>query len=359
MLDILLRILMFILGWLIVIVVVVTTIRTFIMPRAENAWLSRMVFIYTRMVFLFFARRMNNFYAKDKLMSYFAPVVLLLLPIVYLQGLALGFTCINWALGEGSLYQAFLLSESSLLTLGFTTAANPITVPFVFLDATLGLIMVAVLIAYLPTIYSAFSVREKKVTLLEVNAGTPPSAWEMIMRIHRNRGDFEYFRDVWRDWEVWFVEIEENHTSLSALSFLRSPSPDRSWVTAAGTILDCAALILSTVDTPRQIEAALCIRAGYLSLRRIGSFFRINYDVNPRPDDRISITREEFDEVYDLLKEAGVPLIQDRDQAWKDYAGWRVNYDRPLLALARLVGAPYAPWSSDRSLPDMQVIDSF
>jgi len=40
----------------------------------------------------------------------------------------------------------------------------------------------------------------------------------------------------------------------------------------------------------------------------------------------------------------GVPVKADREQAW------RVNYDRVLLALARMTMAPYAMWSSDRSI---------
>jgi hypothetical protein len=45
-----------------------------------------------------------------------------------------------------------------------------------------------------------------------------------------------------------------------------------------------------------------------------------------------------------------VPLKADLEQAWRDFAGWRVNYDRVLLSLASLTMAPYAPWSSDRSM---------
>lgn len=70
----------------------------------------------------------------------------------------------------------------------------------------------------------------------------------------------------------------------------------------------------------------------------------------PQPTDPISITKEEFDGVYAQLADAGVPVVADREQAWRDYAGWRVNYDAPLLALARLTMAPYAPWVSDRSI---------
>jgi hypothetical protein len=49
------------------------------------------------------------------------------------------------------------------------------------------------------------------------------------------------------------------------------------------------------------------------------------------------------------LEAAGVPLVPDRDQAWLDWRGWRVNYDTVLLGLARRVEAPLVPWISDRS----------
>jgi hypothetical protein len=38
----------------------------------------------------------------------------------------------------------------------------------------------------------------------------------------------------------------------------------------------------------------------------------------------------------------------DRDQAWRDFNGWRVNYDASLVGLARVTMAPPAIWSSDR-----------
>lgn len=137
----------------------------------------------------------------------------------------------------------------------------------------------------------------------------------------------------------------------AALNFFRSPQPDQSWIVAAGTVLDAAALTLAAVDVLRQAHAAICIRAGYVALRRIADFFGIFYDPDPKADDPISIRREEFDDACDRLAEAGVPLRDDRDQAWRDYAGWRVNYDTVLLAVADLIMAPCAPWTSDRSAP--------
>jgi hypothetical protein len=85
-------------------------------------------------------------------------------------------------------------------------------------------------------------------------------------------------------------------------------------------------------------------------LRRIAEFFHIEYNAKPQPTDPISLSRVEFDAAYDELAQNGVPLIADRDQAWRDFSGWRVNYDTVLLALAAMTMAPYAPWSSDRSL---------
>ncbi len=43
-------------------------------------------------------------------------------------------------------------------------------------------------------------------------------------------------------------------------------------------------------------------------------------------------------------------MVTDRDQAWRDFAGWRVNYDQPLIMLCSLLNPPYAKWSSDRGV---------
>jgi hypothetical protein len=163
-------------------------------------------------------------------------------------------------------------------------------------------------------------------------------------------GRIDRLEEVWRRWEEWFEEVEESHTSFPALVFFRSPQPDHSWVTAAGAVLDGASLVASTVEAPRNVQAEFCIRAGYLALRRIANFFGVPYDPNPKQGDPITIGRDEFDAVHERLAAAGVPLKADRDQAWIDFAGWRVNYDTVLIALAGLTMAPYAMWSSDRSL---------
>jgi hypothetical protein len=349
--------------WLVV-YTLMTAIRVFVLPRGDNAYLARLIFRYTYRLFLLRAYKVPTYEERDRILALFAPMVLLIQPIVYLGLLTLGYAPLYWVLDPRpltltTLREAYHLSGSSLMTLGFAAVASD-NLPVMFLsfsEAAIGMIFVALLIAYLPTIYAAFSQREKQVALLEVRAGSPPSGVTMLKRVYRNGGNGESMNDVWRRWEEWFAEIEESHTSLVALVFFRSPMPDRHWVTAAGAVLDAAVLLDAVIDEPRSTESVMCIRAGYVSLRRIADFFgTIPYNPDPAPDDPISIGRDEFDEVYDEMAESSIPVIPDRDAAWCNFKGWRVNYDRVLVGLARLTSAPYAPWSSDRSIPDMRHI---
>lgn len=342
----------FIGGIALVVATVYSAVETFVLPRGANNMLTRAVFLTVMRPFAWRVRRAKEYETRDRTMAFFAPVALLSLPPVWIFLVMLGYAGMYWAIGYGPPDKSFEVSGSSLLTLGFVPVTQVPEYVLAFTEGTLGLILIAILIAYLPSIYGVFQRREQMVNLLEVRAGSPPTAWEMIERYHRIHG-LENLTELWREWELWFVDVEESHTSLAAVVFFRSPQPDRSWITAAGAVLDAAALVRSTVDVPRDPQADLCLRAGYLCLRRICDYFHIRYNDAPMPDDPISISRQEFDRVYDELEYVGVPVKADRDQAWRDFAGWRVNYDTPLLALAALTMAPYAPWSSDRSMPQL------
>ncbi len=327
---------------------VLSSIRTLVVPRGEPVLLSRIVFVSIRSLYNLSANRANTYAQRDRIMASYASLSLLALLPVWLACVGLGYTLMFWALGAPSWLEAFRMSGSALLTLGFDSPGGVAQSLLMFTEAAIGLMFVALLIAYLPTIYSAFARREALVTLLEVRAGSPPSVVEMLARYHRIHG-LDHLGEVWERWEEWFADVEESHTSLGALAFFRSPDPNRSWVTSAGVVLDTASFTNAALDIPHDPRADLCIRAGFLALRHVAAFFRIAFDPDPKPTDPISISRSEFDAVYDDLASRGLPLKRDRDQAWRDYAGWRVNYDTVLLRLAALTMAPYAPWSSDRS----------
>src|SRR3954462_1887775 len=275
---------------------VLSAAQTLAVPRGTPVRISRWVIIVVGAVLGLLAAR-SDYRARDRLMALYAPLALLCLPVVWLALVLVGFTLVFWASGQ-TWDAAFLESGSSLSTLGFKTPGDLPAAGVAFAEAVLGLGLLALLISYLPSIYASYSRREAMVTALETQAGSPPSGAELLRRLAQIEGLGE-LEGFWRDWARWFAELEETHTSIPSLVFFRSPQPDRSWITAAGAVLDGAAISMSSVESDRLPEAALCVRSGYLALRNIADFFSIPFDPDPRPDDPISVSRDEFDQAFD------------------------------------------------------------
>jgi hypothetical protein len=344
----LLNAVLFVIGVAIVSRTLLSAIRTFILPRGAQDLIARFTFFVVRKGLFLLIPKSRPFARVDMVMAMYAPIALISLPFVWLTCIAFGFALMFYALGVISYVEAFRMSGSSLLTLGIVPVDSLALSLLAFIEAAIGPLLIALLISYLPTMYAAYSKRESLVTLLETRAGSPPfvaNVFERYQRLDR----LNELHIIWDSWEMWFGELDESHTSLPALAFFRSPLPERSWITAAGAVLDSASFRQAVIDMPTDAHAALCIRAGYLALRHICDFFKIHYLPNPSPTDPISITRAEFDAVCDRLATNNVPIKADREQAWRDFVGWRVNYDSALLGLCRLIIAPSAPWSSDRA----------
>jgi hypothetical protein len=325
-----------------------SAIKTVVVPRAYQSALTRIHFVVLRRVFNLMASPSRSFVDRDRAMALYAPLALVLLPGVWVVLIVAGFTSINWGSGIQPLSEAFVTSGSSLMTLGFVRPEATGRVAIAFVEAGIGLAIVSLMISYLPTIYGSFSRREALVGMLEVRAGLPSSPAELLTRYTRIGWIGQINDDLFKPWEQWFVDVEESHTSHPALVFFRSPHPERSWITAAGCVLDTAAIVSSVIAQPYDARGPVMMRSGFFCLRRIADFFNISYDPNPAADAPISVSRREFDLLCVELEAVGVPLKSDRDQAWRDFAGWRVNYDSVLIGLCSLVMAPPAHWSSDR-----------
>lgn len=344
--TIILQIFAILVGVLLVGFTFVSAMRTFVVPRSASDALTNVVFGGVGKLFYAAMKWMPDFERRDGLMALYAPLCLLLLVPTWLLLTTLGYTAIFWGMGITPLQEAFLFSGSSILTLGFATADTLLQTIVAFTEATIGLMLVAMLISYLPTMYAAFSRREAAVSLLEVRAGEPPTAPELVWRLYGMRAVIDA-NAFWASWEEWFTDVDESHTSLAALVFFRSPRANQSWVNAAGAVLDAAALQISTVENSPPYPA-LVLRAGNLALRHIADFFRVAYNPDPHfPQDPITVERADFDAAYDRLHSQGVPLQPDREMAWRNFAGWRVNYDSVLRALSELTMAPETAWLSD------------
>ncbi|GAA1825558.1 hypothetical protein [Planosporangium flavigriseum] len=350
--DVFVAVLVGLLGLIIVTVTMVSAAQTFVVPRGTPMLITRWTFLGMQAIFHLLTGRAHGYRSRDRVMAMFGPFSLLALPLVWLALVVVGFAAIYWSLGVHPWQDALLASGSSLFTLGFRGPTGVLTGVIEMVEAAFGLGLVALLISYLPTIYATYSRRELLVTALETEAGDPPSAAELLDRLLRIKG-LPLLETYWADWTKWFNEIEETHATTPMLVFFRSPSPDRSWVTAAGAVLDSAALVVSTFDPEEHIghcNAEICLRAGYLALRRTGDYFAMPYKANAQPGDGIAVSRQEYDEVCDRLVDAGAKLRDDRDEAWRDFIGWRVTYESTLLRFASLCMAPTAPWSSDRPI---------
>ncbi len=341
------RILAFALGAALILMTLRGAVRTFVLPRSAHDGITRFFFGAMRRLFELRLRGARDYATRDAVMAHYAPVTLVGLVFLWMLLVGIGYVGVFWALGA-PLQQAVMLSGSSLLTLGMERPETPGGELVAFSAAAIGLTFVALLVAYLPTMYTAFAKREASVTMLEVRAGTPPTPETLLLREHR-LGSLDRLDDYWRDWQQWFVELEESHTSLAALAFFRSPQPNRSWVTAAGAVLDTVSLTGAALERGPTHDERLCLRAGAFALRRIGEFFRLDVAPGPTAADAISVRRAEFDAVLDRLAAEGIALRADRDAAWAEFGEARGHYDRALLALAAFTMAPYAPWSSDRS----------
>ena len=166
--------LVFIIGAATVAVTLYSAVKTFILPRGIPSVLTRSVFYVVRTLFMVRTRRSTSYRGMDRIMAFYAPVTLMVLLPVWVALVLLGYMGMFWAVNRTWLYQAFRVSGSSLLTLGFESAEGLLNTILSFSEATIGLMLVALLIADLPTMDAAFSRRESAVTLLEVRVSKIP-----------------------------------------------------------------------------------------------------------------------------------------------------------------------------------------
>ncbi len=95
----------------------------------------------------------------------------------------------------------------------------------------------------------------------------------------------------------------------------------------------------------------LCFQAGCHTLRDIVTeVARPSIASAITSEKAIHVTRTEYYDACETLSGSGVPLKADREESWSDFVSMRGQYNTFLIALANLVYAPKAPWSSDRTL---------
>jgi hypothetical protein len=145
-------------------------INTMVVPRNVSSRITYLVWRTVPRMFLALVRRLPTYQTKDSAMALLGPVSLLVLLSVWLLLLLGGYALLLWLLLPGNFGDAVRASGSSLLPLGIASSPAGAPTAISFLAAANGLVTIALLIGYLPTIYSAYSRREELVTMLESRA---------------------------------------------------------------------------------------------------------------------------------------------------------------------------------------------
>jgi hypothetical protein len=294
---------------------------------------------------------LRDYERKDQVLAGQGAVVLLVQLITWLVAFELGYALVLWPFVHG-FPAAMRETGSSMFTLGFASTNGTAPTIVDILAAATGLVVVALQIAYLPTLYSAFNRRETEVTLLTARAGTPPWGPELLARtrygVAVRSDDLPAF---YNRWERWAADVAESHSNYPVLIRFRSPQALSSWLVGLLAVMDSAAMLLALCPSRDRIEPRRAIRMGFTALRQIGVGLGMPADTDADPDAQIQLRFEEFAAAVDMLRLVDFPMERDAAEAWPHFRGWRVNYESLAYALARHIDAVPAPWSGPRRWP--------
>lgn len=338
----------FIFGLFLVLVTWKSVVNTVILPRVVSSRITYRCWLTVRGAFLHAADRFPDYEAKDRVLAYLAPVYILAILVCWLALFFVGFALLVWPLIPGDFGAALQLSGSSMFTLGFATSGMPGPTVFEFLAAATGLVVVALQIGYLPSIYGAYNRRETLVTSLNSRAGAPAWGPEILAR-HQLSQARDSLPALYAAWEGWSADIAESHNSYPWLMAFRLPSHLNSWIISQLAILDSANLYITLSPTAAPAEARQCLRMGFVGLRTLARAQGTPVNDDPLPTDPVALTFDEFAYGVEHLRLAGFPLERTAEQAWPDFRGWRVNYEAAAYAIAYAEVAVPAPWSGPRT----------
>jgi len=348
--DTLIDILAVVSGIVIIIVSTGVAIRTFMVPTGAPPLINRVLFRFTQALFDAVIRPIRSDVRRQNVLSLFAPVSLLVVLSVLLGLIGFGYTLALYGAGIKPMLRAFLFSGSALSTMGFESPGNNFWVIVLSaVEALTVVTIVALLIGYLPTIYSSYQQREQAVNKLDGLTGSQPDGIKVVDAYVNIFGPSR-LGELWQTWIVWFDDLAISGSTLSGELYLRSSRWDRSWISAAGAMLDAAALVDSSVDLSTDPTADRLVRLGSRSLRQVLEPLRLRCPEQPKwPETPINITQQEFTEAYDHLQQSGLPMKPDKSGAWATFAQHRVQYECPLMTLVRLKKPPRgARWTTDR-----------
>lgn len=333
-------------GSAIVIGTTVSVIKTMVVPRRAWSLLPSLVDRGMTALFMFLARRMRSFDVIDRFLGFLSPTIVIGNVLVWLLAYLVGFGLIlaPWTPGLG---ESMRESGSSLFTLGFVSTDTPIPATIDIIAGATGLIVVALTIAYLPTLYAILRDREKLTKQLEARAGSPP--WgPHILSSHGDEDALDLLPEFFAAWDLWSAGVAQTHAKYPALVQFRLPRAACHWFTSFLAVLDAAALDLSLRPSTSDPAARMLLRIGAVCISDLAHMARVE-TVADR--DAPMLEFEEFAAAVTTLSDEGYPVEVTAEEAWPVFRDLRSTYASTAYVIADVIVAPPGPWSGGRSLP--------
>ena len=340
------------LGLIAVVATLVDIFQTVILPRpisGSRVGLSRILVQVTWRIWRWYCLRLAPS-PRERRLALYAPSVLIIMLAVWILGLMVGYGLIVFAVGADThpalpdVWTAIYFAATSLLTIGFgdVVATSWLGRAVAVVAGATGLVVVALTITFVFSLYAFFQRRELLVTTLDERAGGAPPSGVSLLETHGALGMTGDLARIFADWEVWSAEVLDSHLAYPLLGFFRSSHDNESWVSALGAMLDAATLCETVVDDVSPGQAAMLRRAGSHLVEDVTAYFRMPHEHGT------GVEREEFDAARERLRAAGYRL-RDAERAWRDFSELRARYAGDLNSMARFWAVPPAQWIGDRS----------
>jgi len=338
--------------------VLLDAFQTIILPRRASGRfrLTRLFYIATWKPWAFLTNRLRDPRKRETSFSYYGPMSLIFLLVVWAAVMVVGFALIYYGLGspfidsaQGPGFRSDLyVSGTTIFTLGLgdVTPRSPWARELIILEAGTGFGFLAVVMGYFPVLYSAFSRREVSISLLDARAGSPPTAAELLRR-HSYEGGESALALLLVEWERWSAELLESHISYPLLCYFRSQHNNQSWISALTSILDTSALLIAGVQGHEARQAQLTFAMARHALVDLAQIFSLA-PVNPTPD---RLPPERYEKLYSLLCQSGVSVCRDGHSIDR-LREMRVLYESYAQALSDYLCMPLPPWIADRPHKD-------
>ncbi|MCW2673682.1 MAG: hypothetical protein JWP14_2271 [Frankiales bacterium] len=348
-----------VLGALLVLLAWRSVVRTLVVPRRRRDRVTLLADKAVDRTYKLVTMRVRDYGTRDECLASQAAAMILCLLAMWLVLLYAGFGLLLLPFHDMTVRQAFAQAGSSMFTLGYASPDGaPLTV-IDYLAAASGLVVVALQIGYLPSLYAAFNRRETEVTLLSSRAGTPAWGPEILARTRFGFGaeeDGAVMDEFYLQWERWAADLSESHTNYPVLTRFRSPAKLSSWLVAQVAVLDSAALwmALAPASAP-AVQARLSLRMGFLALRSIADSLGLDVDHDPLPDAQLALPYEDYLAGIARISSTSFRIERTPEEAWPDFRGWRVNYEAVAYALMDRLDAVPGPWTGPRSNGDTMI----